>query len=150
MTRPDASRIPDFSESLPMTLLQARENVTRFFRPMLRDHKLTEQQWRVLRSLADHGAMEISALAAHCFILLPSLSRILQNLEARGLITRRPVRHDQRRSEIMLSPKGRTLFKATVAQVEAAYAEITRRFGTERMATLKSLLDLLIKETEKP
>jgi homoprotocatechuate degradation regulator HpaR len=150
MTRPDTPRIPHFSESLPMTLLQARENVARFFRPMLRDHALTEQQWRVLRSLADHGTLEISALAGHCFILLPSLSRILQNLEARGLVSRQPVPHDQRRFEITLSPKGRTLFQATATQVEAAYAEITRRFGSERMEELKTLLNTLIQETEQP
>src|SRR3546814_6966525 len=81
--------------------------------------------------------------------LLPSLSRILQNLEARGLVIRRPVHRDQRRFEITLSPKGRTLFQATATQVEAAYAEITRRFGSARMEELKTLLDLLIRETER-
>jgi homoprotocatechuate degradation regulator HpaR len=143
-------RIPDFSASLPMTLLKARENVAQFFKPMLREHDLTEQQWRVLRALADHGTLEISELARHCFILLPSLSRILQKLEQRELITREAVRRDQRRSEIQLSPEGRTLFDATVAQVEASYAEIARRFGAKRMGDLQALLAILIRETEKP
>lgn len=133
-----------------MMLLKARENVAQFFRPMLRKHDLTEQQWRVLRALADHGSLEISALAEHCFILLPSLSRILHKLESRGLIRRKPVRRDQRRTQIMLSAKGRRLFEATVAQVEASYADITSRFGSERMKDLHTLLAALIRETEKP
>src|SRR6266849_5130597 len=47
-------RVPmrEFSRSLPMSLLRAREAVMRHFRPSLRDHGLTEQQWRILRALA--------------------------------------------------------------------------------------------------
>jgi hypothetical protein len=36
----------EFSRSLPMSLLRAREAVMRQFRPSLRDHGLTEQQSR--------------------------------------------------------------------------------------------------------
>src|SRR5208283_3623306 len=42
----------EFSRSLPMSLLRAREAVMRHFRPSLRRHGLTEQQWRILRALA--------------------------------------------------------------------------------------------------
>ena len=42
-----------FSQSLPMALLRAREAVMRRFRPGLRCHGVTEQQWRVLRALAE-------------------------------------------------------------------------------------------------
>jgi DNA-binding MarR family transcriptional regulator len=47
-------RVPmrEFSRSLPMSLLRAREAVMRQFRPSLREHGLTEQQWRILRALA--------------------------------------------------------------------------------------------------
>jgi hypothetical protein len=41
----------DFSKSLPMALMRTREAVMKRFRPSLRDHALTEQQWRVLRAL---------------------------------------------------------------------------------------------------
>ncbi|MGM3243097.1 hypothetical protein ACS2VP_27140, partial [Bacillus cereus group sp. Bc237] len=41
-----------FSRSLPMALLRSRESVMVRFRPMLRAHGLTEQQWRVLRAMA--------------------------------------------------------------------------------------------------
>ncbi len=52
-----------FSRSLPMELLRAREAVMKRFRPALRDHGVTEQQWRILRALAHSGALEVSALA---------------------------------------------------------------------------------------
>ena len=49
-SRAAARRVPmrEFSRSLPMSLLRAREAVMRHFRPSLRDHELTEQQWRIL------------------------------------------------------------------------------------------------------
>ena len=46
-----------------MVLLLAREAVMERFRPMLRDFGVTEQQWRVLRSLEEVGAMDLGDLA---------------------------------------------------------------------------------------
>jgi hypothetical protein len=58
----DAHRVPmrEFSRSLPMALLRAREAVMRQFRPSLRQHGLTEQQWRILRALAGVDAIEVT------------------------------------------------------------------------------------------
>ena len=80
-----ARRLPmrEFSRSLPMSLLRAREAVMRQFRPSLRQHGLTEQQWRILRALAAIEAIEVTELARTAFLLGPSLSRILRDLEAR-------------------------------------------------------------------
>jgi homoprotocatechuate degradation regulator HpaR len=93
-------RVPmrEFSRSLPMSLLRAREAVMRHFRPSLRDHGLTEQQWRILRALASIDAIEVTELARVAFLLGPSLSRILRDLEARHLIERKVAKADLRRS----------------------------------------------------
>src|ERR1051326_7374028 len=86
-----AHRVPmrEFSRSLPMSLLRAREAVMRQFRPSLRRHELTEQQWRILRALSATDAIEVTELARTAFLLGPSLSRILRDLEGRRLIERR-------------------------------------------------------------
>ena len=72
-----------------MSLLRAREAVMRQFRPSLRNHGLTEQQWRILRALTAVDNIEVTELARTAFLLGPSLSRILRDLEARHLIERR-------------------------------------------------------------
>src|SRR4029078_7910286 len=86
-----AARVPmrEFSRSLPMSLLRAREAVMRQFRPSLRRHDLTEQHWRILRALTAVDTIEVTELARVAFLLGPSLSRILRDLEARDLIERR-------------------------------------------------------------
>src|SRR5258707_12488907 len=87
----------EFSRSLPMSLLRAREAVMRHFRASLRQHGLTEQQWRILRALASVDTIEVTELARMAFLLAPSLSRILRGLEARHLIERRVAKADLRR-----------------------------------------------------
>ena len=73
-----ARRLPmrDFSRSLPMSLLRAREAVMRHFRASLRAHGMTEQQWRILRALASIDRTEVTELARMAYLLGPSLSRI--------------------------------------------------------------------------
>ena len=102
----------EFSRSLPMSLLRAREAVMRQFRPSLRNHGLTEQQWRILRALTAVDTIEVTELARVAFLLGPSLSRILRDLEARDLIERRTAKADLRRGEVSISPKGLKLIEA--------------------------------------
>ena len=129
-----------FSKSLPMELLRAREAVMRRFRPELRNHGVTEQQWRILRALAHGGAMEVSELAEATCLLAPSLSRILPDMEARQLISRRQGETDLRRSVISLERKGLRLIAMHAPNAERIYDEIAKQFGTERLTQLFTLL----------
>src|ERR1700758_1564084 len=138
-------RVPmrDFSRSLPMSLLRAREAVMRQFRPSLRAHGLTEQQWRILRALAAIDAIEVTELARTAFLLGPSLSRILRDLEARKLIERKTAKTDLRRGVVSISEKGVKLMEVVAPSSEAIYAEITRRYGAKKLAELQEMLGAL-------
>jgi len=129
-----------FSKSLPMELLRAREAVMRRFRPSLRDHGVTEQQWRILRALAHSGPLEVSELAEATYLLAPSLSRILPDMEARHLISRKQADSDLRRSVISLERKGLRLISTHAPRSESIYEEIARRFGEQRLEQLFGLL----------
>jgi homoprotocatechuate degradation regulator HpaR len=137
-----ARQVPmrEFSRSLPMSLLRAREAVMRQFRPSLREHGLTEQQWRILRALAAIDAVEVTELAHTAFLLGPSLSRILRDLEARHLIERKTAKQDQRRSMVSISEKGVKLMAAVAPTSEAIYADITSRYGARKLAELQNML----------
>src|SRR5258708_35602052 len=108
-------RVPmrEFSRSLPMSLLRAREAVMRHFRPSLRDHGLTEQQWRILRALASIETIEVTELARVAFLLGPSLSRILRDLDARHLIERRVANADLRPGLVQISATGLKLIQTS-------------------------------------
>jgi homoprotocatechuate degradation regulator HpaR len=136
-----AARLRDFEHSLPMELLKAREAAMSRFRPMLRSHGVTEQQWRVIRALADYEPMDASELAERSFLLAPSLTRILQFLEGENLVKRSADKNDQRRSVLSLTAKGRRLFSRVAPDSAVLYDEIESEFGAERMALLYELLE---------
>lgn len=130
----------DFEHSLPMALLRARESAMARFRPMLREHGLTEQQWRVIRALAAFNNIDASELARRSFLLAPSLTRILQHLESQKLVQRSSDANDQRRAVFALTPGGRKLFSMVGPDSEALYAEIEKDFGSEKLGKLYDLL----------
>jgi homoprotocatechuate degradation regulator HpaR len=140
-----AHRVPmrEFSRSLPMSLLRARAAVMRQFRPSLRRHDLTEQQWRILRALSATDAIEVTELARTAFLLGPSLSRILRDLEARKLIERTTAKTDLRRGVVSISEKGVKLMEVVAPSSEAIYSAITRRYGAKKLAELQEMLGAL-------
>ena len=138
------TRLRSFDRSLPMTLLRAREAVMKEFIPSLREHDLSPQQWRTIRALEHSGDMEITELCERCHLLKPSMTRILQNLQARGLLERRAVANDKRRSTIHLTAHGRELFEKIAPDSIDRYQNITRQFGADKLEQLYDLLDELI------
>jgi homoprotocatechuate degradation regulator HpaR len=123
-----------------MELLKAREAAMARFRPVLREWGLTEQQWRVIRALSEYQPLDASELATRSFLLAPSLTRILKNLENQGLITRSADSSDQRRQVVSLSSKGQERFDQAAPESEALYAEIEAEFGVDRLELLYELL----------
>lgn len=130
----------DFQHSLPMELLKAREAAMSRFRPMLRRHGLTEQQWRVIRALAAYQEIDASELAKRSFLLAPSLTRILRFLERANLIKRSSDANDQRRYVFVLTGKGRRIYDEVGPDSELLYAEIENLFGTDKLEILYTLL----------
>ncbi|BFO08103.1 homoprotocatechuate degradation operon regulator HpaR [Serratia rubidaea] len=131
-------------ESLTIALLQARETAMGFFRPILKSHNLTEQQWRIIRVLADQRSIEFHELAAQTCILRPSLTGILSRMERDKLIFRLKPVNDQRKLYVSLTQQGQELYEVARHQVEQGYGEIEAAFSPEKMQQLMTLLDELI------
>ena len=149
MTRPPELPMRQFDRSLPMALLKAREAVMRKFSPALKERDLSPQQWRVIRVLVEEDELDASEIAERCALLMPSLSRILQNLHRRGLVERRTASDDQRRSMVSITPLGRQLFEALSPINEARYAHITAKFGYGKLELLYELLNELVEKLEE-
>jgi homoprotocatechuate degradation regulator HpaR len=139
-----------FARSLPMQLLRAREALMQEFRPHLRKQGVSEQQWRVLRALAEAGSMDINALGEMCQIHPASLSRMLPTLEEERRIERRADSNDQRYVIVSITAKGRALFQRVAKESEQIYASIERRIGSRELKTLYELLDKAIGVAAKP
>ncbi|HXE21403.1 MAG TPA: homoprotocatechuate degradation operon regulator HpaR [Rhodoferax sp.] len=140
---------PFVHRNLPRLLLQARESVMAHTRPSLRAHALSDQQWRVLRVLGEHGVVETGRVAREAFILGPSLTGVLARMERDGLIRRARDPEDQRRTVVEATAKGLKLVGKLSQTVEAHYAWMEQSLGKQKLAQLYKLLDTVI-ELEKP
>ena len=135
--------------NLPRLLLQARESVMAHTRPNLREHGLSDQQWRVLRVLGEHGTVETGRVAREAYILGPSLTGVLTRMERDGLIERARDPADQRRTVVNATAQGLRLVETLSVAIEAHYAWMDKSLGTEKLTQLYALLDELI-ELEQP
>ena len=83
--------------SINISLIQAREALMTQFRPILNNAGITDQQWRIIRLLAENGTLDFQDLANQACILRPSLTGILTRLEKVGYVVRLKPSNDQRR-----------------------------------------------------
>ena len=134
----------NFSRSLPMVLLRARETVMERFRPNLRAHNLTDQQWRILRALFDQGKKDLGELSNMCCILKPSITRIIRSMEERSLLKRSVDYYDQRRTIVSITTIGRDLISVVGPNSEAIYQDIASALGANELEDLYSKLDTLM------
>ena len=135
---------PFTHRNLPRLLLQAREAVMAHTRPSLREHALSDQQWRVLRVLGELGTVETGRVAREAFILGPSLTGVLSRMERDGLISRERDPADQRRTVVKATGNGRLLVRKLSVTIEAHYQQMETVLGKQKLAQLYTLLDALI------
>ena len=149
MTSSQNKTLRAFDRSLPMALLRAREAVMKNFIPSLRENGLSSQQWRVIRALNEEEGLDITELANRCFLLMPSLSRIIQNLEKRELVNRNQSSLDNRKSVISITEPGKKLFQKIAPKSVEHYDLITEKFGYGKLELLYELLDELIEKIDE-
>jgi homoprotocatechuate degradation regulator HpaR len=130
--------------NLPLLMLQARERVIGRFRPLLHANDLTEQQWRILRVLADLGALEPKQIGEFCGLSSPSLAGVLARMEETDLVGRERLERDQRRVLVSLTPRSRALAARMAPQIDVIYADIERELGPKATERLYGALDELI------
>ena len=135
---------PFLHRNLPRLLLQAREAVMAHTRPNLREQGLSDQQWRVLRVLGEHGTVETGRVAREAFILGPSLTGVLARMERDGLISRCRCPDDARRTVVRATAQGLALVQTLSRTIEAHYAWLESQLGAAKLAQLYALLDDLI------
>ena len=130
--------------NLPRLLLQAREAVMNHYRPNLRTHGLSDQQWRVLRVLGELGTVETGRVAREAYLLGPSLTGVLARMERDGLVQRARDPQDQRRTVVQATAKGLKLVATLSQSIEAHYQRLERGLGRDKLGQLYALLDELI------
>ena len=135
--------LPSTDRSLPFALMRARERVMEPIRKMLTESGITEQQWRVLRVLSEHGAMDPTRLAEKASLLLPSVTRIVQGMLDKGLLTRTQDQVDRRRQILEIKAKGQGIIDANLPRASEIAASFRAQLGDAEHDKLLELLAAL-------
>ena len=136
-------KLPSTDRSLPIALMRAREGVMTPIREMLSETGLTEQQWRILRVLAEHGRMDSKTLANRASLGFPSLTRIAANMSQRELIRQIRDDKDRRRQFVEIAPEGQKIIDAHTAEAARIVDGFKAALGADKYETLLDLLALL-------
>jgi homoprotocatechuate degradation regulator HpaR len=134
--------------NLPLLLSQAREHVISHFRPVLRAHNITEQQWRIVRVLIEREPLEPREIGELCRLSSPSLAGILARMEELGFVVRRRLEHDNRRVRVSLTARSRALAARMAPQINATYRHIEELIGSDFCERFYKVLDQLVAKLE--
>ncbi|WP_236531596.1 homoprotocatechuate degradation operon regulator HpaR [Pseudomonas syringae] len=114
-----------------------------FFRPVLNEHGVTSQQWRVIRVLHQSGQTEIYRLSELACILQPSLTGVLKRMESQGLVTRHRSEVDQRCVLVHLTIRGSELYALVEQDINRCYDKLEAGLGQDNLRDLLMLLNEL-------
>ena len=130
-----------FSTSLPYLLARLGGRMGELFGRELARDGLTLPMYRVLAALAEQGAPQrLGELAALTSVEASTLSRLLGQMQRKGLITRERPQTDQRSLAVDLAPGGVTMAARLIPRAAHYEAVATGDLTAGEAASLKAAL----------
>ena len=112
------------------------------------DIELEVSQYRLLHALAEHGAMSMLALANITGATQSSVSRSVQKLEARSLVTRTRSEDDLRSYTVEITSEGSIIHRYLLDRAYEVYFDIFGVFTVDEREALASMLERLLKSVD--
>lgn len=145
MTAATKTTIADLASQLRPALLR----LTRIIRNQRVDMSVTLTQLSAMATLRSSGPMSAGELAACERVQPPSMTKVLANLEERGLVRRDVHPKDRRQVVLAITPAGEELLES---ERRSRDAWLTRRLGTltpDERALLQRVAPILEKLAEQ-
>jgi len=143
----DQSFVPHY---LLYLLAKVSDLASAEFHAHARKAGLRVPEWRVLASLTDEDGAMVTRLAALSMMEQSRLTRIIDQMVERGLVTRRSDPEDGRRVRVFLTDQGRDLALSLREDARAHEARIITMLPAEDAARLKPLLLSMLEQLEAP
>lgn len=129
---------------LAYLLAQASSRISREFHCEVEAAGLSVTEWRVLANLAGSDGESIGALALLSLTKQPTLSKVVQRMEADGLVERRATRADRRQTVVRLTREGRRIAATLCERALRHQQAVFEPFGRDSAAPLIDMLKALI------
>ena len=129
---------------LAALLAQASQLISGEFHQVVRANGYSVSEWRVLATLAGSPPLSIGRLASISTIKQPTVTRLLDRMEAKGLVQRLEKDGDRRITLVAITPAGTRLVSRLIVLARAHEQRVLEPFGLQRAEELKSTLRHII------
>src|SRR2546421_4857982 len=143
-SRPGAEKRPREPQARTAygTLLSTADKMRTFFETVCAPFDITGQQYNVLRILrgAEPDGLQTLTIAERMIERTPGITRMIDRLEAKGLVEREVRPHDRRCVYCRITKKGLNLLRLLDGPVEEANRAAFRGLSAAELAQLVRLL----------
>jgi DNA-binding MarR family transcriptional regulator len=146
-----ATKLPEprfIDDYLSYLLSRAAHGVYREFHPTVQAAALSSLEWRVLATLSDGDGLTIGELAREVLAQQPTVTKLIQRMDAAGWVQRTADANDARRTLVLETPQGRKVVANLLAQAKAHEAALLVDFSEHEVAALKKILRGLVKKSD--
>lgn len=127
-------------------LAASSEKASAQFHETVRAAGLRVPEWRVLACLHDRDGMMITRLADFCLCEQSRMTRIIDQMDKRGLVLREPDPEDRRRVRVFLTGAGREVSDKLVEEARHHEARLLSAFEDSDAARIKPVLRALLQK----
>ncbi len=128
-----------------LSLLRTADALQSSVEAKLKEFGLTGTQYNALRILRGAGAegLPCSEISGRMITRDPDITRLLNRLEKRGLVTRTRAKKDRRVIHGKITAAGLRLLREMDGPVERHNCEMLKHVGTQKLGQLIDLLELV-------
>jgi len=109
----------------------------------------TAEQWKILLALWQADGISQQELADNVFKSKASMTKLIDGLESRGLVSRRAAPEDRRQKRIYLSPKGIDELETLMVQAKRNLAQAELGIPELELQVFKHVLKQIISNMEQ-
>ncbi|MCP3717785.1 MarR family winged helix-turn-helix transcriptional regulator [Paraburkholderia sp. CNPSo 3281] len=128
----------------PALLAQVSQLISGEFHVIVQAAGFEVSDWRVLSTLSEGKAISIGQLAQVSVTKQPTVTRLLDRMEAQGYVKRIPHETDRRVTLVRITPQGQKLVSALIKQARAHEERVLAPLGNAKAEELKATLRLLL------
>jgi len=125
---------------LPYLLNRAGARIATAFNEEMRGLGTSLQDWRVLAALRERDGRRMGDLSVTTSIEVSTLTRLVDNVEQKGLVARRRDAEDSRAVLVHVTPAGRRLTRRILPIAERYETVALKGFGAAEAESLRAAL----------
>jgi DNA-binding MarR family transcriptional regulator len=142
------ARVSSREAHLGYWLRMVSNHVSHAFGQKVADEDVTVAEWVVLRELLAQGITTPSTIADKLRMTRGAISKLVDRLVAKDLVSRKSAKDDRRAQDIALTSKGRALVPRLAALADENDKEFFGAISADERATLDRILKKIIRQRD--